>query len=251
MIIYSATLAYHEAGHAVAGWNLPYADPLLKVTIVPRGSGALGFAQYLPRELFLRTKEQILDIVCMALAGRASEQVNFGKYTTGASDDLRRVTQIVYQMVQVYGMNEKVGQVAFPKENTGGFPEEKPYSNATAELMDKEVRDIVDEAYRRTIALMEEKRNQVILVAELLLEKETITNMDVTQLIGPRPHSSGKEYEEFVAVAWDTKSKTKDEAAAAAAAANDPPTKPTDGTGSGDEGGSQQHPDVVIPATNV
>jgi len=101
-------VAYHEAGHAVAGWNLEHADPLLKVTIVPRGNGALGFAQYLPKEIFLRTRDQILDIVCMALAGRASEQVNFGRVTTGASDDLRRVTQIVYQMVQVYGMNEKV-----------------------------------------------------------------------------------------------------------------------------------------------
>lgn len=246
----------------MAGWNLPYADPLLKVTIVPRGSGALGFAQYLPRELFLRTKEQILDIVCMALAGRASEQVNFGKYTTGASDDLRRVTQIVYQMVQVYGMNEKVGQVAFPKENGGGgFPEEKPYSNATAELMDKEVRDIVEEAYSRTIRLMEEKKNQVILVAELLMEKETITNMDVTQLIGPRPFSSGKEYDEFVAVAWDTKSKTKDEAAAAAAAAAAvnatavpaETSEKKDDSGSGGSGSdaSPKHPDVVIPTSNV
>lgn len=127
-------VAYHEAGHAVAGWFLQYADPLLKVTIVPRGSGTLGFAQYLPKELFLRTKDQILDMVCMALAGRAAEQVNFGKVTSGAADDLRRVTQIVYQMVQVYGMNSSIGQVSFPQDNQSQFGQERMYSEATAEV---------------------------------------------------------------------------------------------------------------------
>lgn len=137
----------------------------------------------------------------MALAGRASEQVNFGKVTTGAADDLRRVTQIVYQMVQVYGMNEKVGQVAFPKED-GQWPQDRMYSNATAEVMDEEVRVMVDEAYKRTIQLMTERKEQVRLVAELLLEKETITNMDVSALIGARPYSSGKEYDEYVNSGW-------------------------------------------------
>lgn len=123
-------VAYHEAGHAIAGWFLEFADPLLKVTIVPRGGGALGFAQYLPKELFLRTKDQILDIVCMALAGRAAEQVNFGRVTNGAADDLKRVTQIVYQMVQVFGMNNKIGQVSFPQES-----QERLYSESTAEVI--------------------------------------------------------------------------------------------------------------------
>ena len=127
-------VAYHEAGHAVAGWFLEYADPLLKVTIIPRSGGSLGFAQYLPKELFLRTKDQMLDIVCMAMAGRASEQVNFGRVTSGAADDLRRTTQIIYQMVQVYGMNPRVGQVSFPKGDSGGYPEDKLYSEATAEV---------------------------------------------------------------------------------------------------------------------
>lgn len=126
-------VAYHEAGHAIAGWYLQHADPLLKVTIIPRSSGALGFAQYLPKELFLRTREQLNDMVCMALAGRASEQMTFGRVTTGAADDLRRVTQILYQMVQVYGMNERVGQVGFPKDEGSMFPE-RPYSNETAEV---------------------------------------------------------------------------------------------------------------------
>ena len=197
-------VAYHEAGHAVAGWNLEHADPLLKVTIVPRGSGALGYAQYLPKEIFLRTREQILDIVCMALAGRAAEQTVFGRVTTGAADDLRRVTQIVYQMVQVYGMNDNIGQVSFPQQEGGGFPQERLYSNATAEVMDAEVRAIVEEAYERTLKLMEEKREQVRLVAECLLENETITNIDVTNLIGERPHSAGKEYEEYANAGWTT-----------------------------------------------
>lgn len=193
--------AYHEAGHAVAGWFLEHADPLLKVTIVPRGSGALGFAQYLPKEIFLRTREQILDMVCMALAGRASEQVNFGRVTTGAADDLRRVTQIVYQMVQVYGMNERIGQLAFPKED-GQWPQDRMYSNATAEVMDEEVRAMVDEAYKRTLQLMTERKEQVRLLAELLLEKETITNMDVTALLGKRPFGGNPEYDEYINSGW-------------------------------------------------
>jgi AFG3 family protein len=131
-------VAYHEAGHAIAGWFLQHADPLLKVTIVPRGSGTLGFAQYLPKELFLRSKDQILDIVCMALAGRAAEQVNFGRVTSGAADDLKRVTQIVYQMVQVLGMNEKIGQVSFPQDNQSGYPQDRLYSDQTAEVLTKE-----------------------------------------------------------------------------------------------------------------
>ena len=108
-------VAHHEAGHAVAGLFLEHADPLMKVTIIPQSSGALGFAQYLPKEVFLRTRKEIEDIICMALAGRAAEQIIFGQVTTGASDDLRRVTGMVYQMIQVYGMNESIGQLSFPK----------------------------------------------------------------------------------------------------------------------------------------
>jgi AFG3 family protein len=110
-------VAHHEAGHAVAGWFLEHADPLMKVTIVPRSNGALGFAQYLPKEVYLRSREEITDIVCMALAGRAAEQIMFGRVTTGASDDLRRVTGMVYQMIQVYGMDESIGQLSFPKDD--------------------------------------------------------------------------------------------------------------------------------------
>lgn len=160
-----------------------------------------------------------MDMVCMALAGRAAEQITFGKVTTGAADDLRRVTQIVYQMVQVYGMNDKVGQLAFPKEE-GQWPQDKLYSNATAEVMDEEVRNMVEEAYKRTLKLMEDKREQVIKVAELLLEKETITNTDVAKIIGARPYSAGPEYEEYLNYGW-TDIKKKDETVTEEASTDD------------------------------
>jgi AFG3 family protein len=190
-------VAYHEAGHAVAGWFLEFADPLLKVTIIPRSSGALGFAQYLPRETFLRTQEQIMDIVCKALAGRAAEDVFFGKVTTGASDDLKRVTQLVYSTIQTYGMNSKVGQLAYP-QNDDGMPGDKPYSDSTAEAMDDEARAIVHAAYIRTVELIREHKEDVEKVAQLLLEKETITHDDVVDLIGERPFKGDAQYEEFI-----------------------------------------------------
>ena len=190
-------VAYHEAGHAVAGWFLEHADPLLKVTIIPRASGALGFAQYLPKEVFLRTQKQIMDIVCMALAGRAAEEVFFGKVTTGASDDLRRVTQLVYSTIQTYGMNDRVGQLAYPRDSDG-TPGDKPYSDSTAEAMDEEARAIVDAAYARTVALMKERKNEVDLVAKLLLSKETITHDDMIDVVGERPFQGHDQYQEYV-----------------------------------------------------
>lgn len=191
-------VAHHEAGHAVAGWFLEHADPLLKVTIIPRSSGALGYAQYLPKEVFLRTQEQIMDIVKMALAGRAAEEVFFGRVTTGASDDLRRVTQLVYSTIQLYGMNSRVGQLAFPKDESQMGPSEKPYSDATAEAMDEEARRIVDEAYAQTVQLITDKKQEVEAIANLLIERETITNDDVTDAIGARPFRGHAAYDEFV-----------------------------------------------------
>ena len=191
-------VAHHEAGHAVAGWFLEHADPLMKVTIIPRSNGALGYAQYLPKEVFLRTEDQIMHIVKMALAGRAAEEVFFGRVTTGASDDLRRVTQLVYSTIQVYGMNSRVGQLAFPKDQNEMPGEQKPYSDATAEAMDEEARTIVAEAYRQTVELITEKKNEVEAIAKLLLEKETITNDDVVDAIGERPFKGHSVYDEFV-----------------------------------------------------
>ncbi|KAL3782380.1 hypothetical protein ACHAW5_001121 [Stephanodiscus triporus] len=191
-------VAYHEAGHAVAGWFLEHADPLVKVTIIPRSSGALGYAQYLPKEVFLRTQDQIMDIVKMALAGRAAEEVFFGRVTTGASDDLRRVTGLIYSTIQVYGMNSRVGQLAFPRDPNEMPGEQKPYSDATAEAMDEEARNIVDMAYKQTLELIQSKKNEVETLAKLLLAKETITHDDVIDAIGKRPFSGGAIYDEFV-----------------------------------------------------
>lgn len=190
-------VAYHEAGHAIAGWFLEHADPLLKVTIIPRTSGALGFAQYLPKEVFLRTQEEIMDIVCMALAGRAAEEIFFGRVTTGASDDLRRVTDLIYSTIQLYGMNPRLGQLAFPKDDNAMF-DERPYSEKTAKAMDEEARNIVDGAYGRTLKLLRKRKNEVEAVAKLLLEKETIVHDDVHKLVGPRPFKGDQQYEEFV-----------------------------------------------------
>lgn len=194
-------ISHHEAGHAIAGWFLEHADPLLKVTIVPRSNGALGFAQYLPREMHLRSMPQIMDVVCMALAGRAAEQVFFGtgNITTGASDDLRKVTAMIYQTIQIYGMNERIGQLAFPKDDAGGgFGEEKKYSDATAQAMDEEAKRIVDEAYARTVRLIEERKEEVQKVAQLLLEKETIHHDDVLELVGERPFEKDPAYQQYV-----------------------------------------------------
>jgi len=190
-------VAHHEAGHAIAGWFLEHADPLLKVTIIPRTSGALGFAQYLPKEVFLRSQDQIMDLVCMALAGRAAEEVFFGHVTTGASDDLRRVTQLVYGMIKDFGMNRELGQLSFPSDNNAG-PGDKPYSDATAEAMDEAARSLVDTAYQRTLDLIREHEEDVEKLASLLLEKETITHDDITDLVGPRPFEGDSAYKEFV-----------------------------------------------------
>jgi len=191
------TVAYHEAGHAVAGWFLEFADPLLKVSIIPRGKG-LGYAQYLPREQYLYSKEQLNDRMCMALGGRVSEEIFFGRITTGAQDDLRKVTQSAYAEVVHYGMSEKVGQLSFEMPQQGDMQFDKPYSESTAQMIDEEVRTIVNLAYERTKALLTEKKDIVEKVALRLLEQEILSRDDMIELLGPRPFAEKSTYEEFV-----------------------------------------------------
>lgn len=193
------TVAYHEAGHAVAGWFLEHADPLLKVTIVPRSSGALGFAQYLPKELKLFTKEALVDKICMALGGRVAEELNFGRITTGAADDLDKVTQMAYSMTSIYGMNEKVGYLSFPPKEESQF--KKPYSDHTADLIDEEVRSLVSDAYARTRDLLEEHKEGLAQLAELLLERETINQHDVVEILGPRPFATDEALKPYISAA--------------------------------------------------
>jgi len=178
-------IAYHEAGHAICGWFLEHASPLVKVTIVPRGIGTLGYAQYLPKEEFITRKESLYDRMCMTLGGRAAEQIVFGKISTGAQNDLDQITKMAYGMVAVYGMNEKVGNVSFYGMQQDQFT--KPYSDETAELIDTEVRKMIDIQYERAQKLLTDHRDELEKLAKRLLEKELLLKSDVEELIGPRP----------------------------------------------------------------
>ena len=187
-------IAYHEAGHAVCGWFLEHAYPLLKVTIVPRGTAALGYAQYTPKEQYLYNTDQLNDQIAMTLGGRAAEDIFFGKISTGASNDLQQISRIAYSMVTVYGMNEKVGNISYhdpTQENT--FT--KPYSEETGKIIDEEVRKIIDIAYIRTKKLLTEKRDAVEKLAKELLLKEVLFQSDVEALIGKRPFEEKKSLE--------------------------------------------------------
>ncbi|HEY5968300.1 MAG TPA: ATP-dependent zinc metalloprotease FtsH [Chitinophagaceae bacterium] len=184
-------IAFHEAGHAICGWYLEHAYPLLKVTIVPRGTAALGYAQYTPKEQYLYNIDQLMDQICMTLGGRASEDIFFDKISTGAQNDLQQITKIAYSMVTVYGMNEKVGRVSFyDPQQENSFT--KPYSEETSRLIDEEVRKLIDEGYVRTKRLLTEKKEQVRIVAEALLEREVLFQSDVEALIGKRPFEEKK-----------------------------------------------------------
>ncbi|WP_250630852.1 ATP-dependent zinc metalloprotease FtsH [Rhodoflexus caldus] len=190
-------VAYHEAGHAIAGWFLEHADPLVKVSIVPRGVAALGYAQYLPKEQFLYTTEQLIDEMCMTLGGRAAEDVVFGKISTGALSDLERVTKMAYSMVSVYGMNDKIGNISFYDSKRSDYMFEKPYSESTAKLIDDEVKKLVDGAYQRTKNLLISKRHELEVIAQELLSKEIIFQNDIERLIGKRPFAHQTTYEAY------------------------------------------------------
>ncbi|MEE1884415.1 ATP-dependent zinc metalloprotease FtsH [Pedobacter flavus] len=197
-------VAYHEAGHAIAGWFLEHADPLVKVSIVPRGVAALGYAQYLPKEQFLYTTEQLIDGMCMTMGGRVAEDIIFGKISTGAQNDLERITKLSYAMVTIYGMNKNVGQVSFhDPQNEYNF--NKPYSDKTAELIDTEVRDLINDVYAKTKTLLTEKRDGLEKLAQKLLEKEILFQSDLEEILGKRPFETRTTYDEFVNGTGDQK----------------------------------------------
>jgi len=191
------TVAYHEAGHAVAGWFLEHADPLLKVSIIPRGKG-LGYAQYLPKEQYLYTTEQLYDRMCMTLGGRAAEKIFFNRITTGAQDDLQKVTKSAYSQITQFGMNSTVGNVSFEQPQQGEMVFDKPFSEATAQLVDEEAKKLIDSAMEHTLKLLTQHKDDVIKVAERLLEKEILSREDMIELLGPRPFAEKSTYEEFV-----------------------------------------------------
>ena len=198
-------VAHHEAGHATVGWFLQHASPLLKVSIVPRGMAALGYAQYVPKEKKLHTKEQMLDTMCMMLGGRIAEALFFSgrdgtpSISTGAQDDLQKVTRIAYSLVTVYGMSDRVGHLSFPQPQDGRINSQRPYSEEIAEIVDEEVRQVVNGAYARTLALLTEKKELARAVAHKLLEKEVIHREDVEAILGKRQWKEATTYEELVA----------------------------------------------------
>lgn len=190
-------VAYHEAGHAVAGWFLEHADPLVKVSIVPRGVAALGYAQYLPKEQFLYQTEQLMDEMCMTLGGRAAEEIIFGKISTGALSDLERVTKVAYSIVSVYGMNDKIGNISFYDSKQNDYNFNKPYSEETAKIIDQEVKKLIDQAYQRTKQLLTDKKEQLEVLAKELLDKEIIFQSDLENLIGKRPFEKETTYQAY------------------------------------------------------
>lgn len=195
-------VAYHEAGHAVAGWFLEHADPLLKVSIIPRGIGALGYAQYLPKDQYLYSRDQLADRISMTLAGRVTEEVFFGhsSVTTGARDDLQKVTKLAYSQIAVFGMNARIGALSFDNADQSDAPafQQRPYSEETAAMIDEEVRKLVNVAYERTIALVKERKADIETLAQRLLTKEVLNREDVVELLGPRPFATKHAYDQLL-----------------------------------------------------
>lgn len=187
------TIAFHEAGHATISWLLEYAHPLVKVTIVPRGK-ALGAAWYLPEERSITTKEQLLDEMCSTLGGRAAEEIVFGKISSGAQNDLERVTKQAYAMVSIFGMSEKVGTVSFyDSSGQSDYSFSKPYSEKTAELIDEEAKKLIESQYKRALSILEDHSDGHSKLANLLLEREVIFSEDLEEIFGKRPWDHKKE----------------------------------------------------------
>ncbi|KFP66592.1 Paraplegin, partial [Cariama cristata] len=185
-------VAFHESGHALVGWLLEHTEAVMKVSIAPRTNAALGFAQILPREQYLFTKEQLLERMCMALGGRVSEAITFNRVTTGAQDDLKKVTKIAYSMVKQYGMVPSIGQLSFPDLESAAGIGRRPFSQGLQQMMDHEAKVLVAQAYRRTEKLLLENRDKLQTLSNALLEKEVINYDDIEALIGPPPYGPKK-----------------------------------------------------------
>ncbi|XP_032226471.2 paraplegin isoform X2 [Nematostella vectensis] len=180
-------VAYHEAGHALVGWMLEHTEPLLKVSIVPRTNASLGYAQYLPSDQKLYTTEQLFDRMCMALGGRAAEGKIFRRITTGAEDDLRKVTDMAYRQIITYGMNDRVGNISFPVKKSQEFGK-KPYSDHLSHLIDEEVRLLISRAFDATDNILTKHSDKLKVLAEELIKKEVLNYDDISSLIGPCPY---------------------------------------------------------------
>lgn len=187
------TIAFHEAGHASVSWLLEHASPLVKVTIIPRGQ-SLGAAWYMPEERQITTKDQLLDEMCAALGGRAAEEIVFGKVSTGALSDLEKVTKQAYAMVSIYGLNDKIGNISYyDSSGQSDYSFNKPYSEKTAEIIDDEVKKMVEEAYVKTKQLLKDNLTNVTRLADRLLEKEILYREDLEEIFGMRPWDEGKD----------------------------------------------------------
>jgi cell division protease FtsH len=189
------TIAYHEAGHAAVGWLLEHASPLVKVTIVPRGK-ALGAAWYLPEERQITTSDQMFDEMVATLGGRASEEVNFGVISTGALNDLEKVTKQAYAMITYFGLNKKIGNISF-YDSTGQqeYQLTKPYSEKTAQTIDEEVHKLIEDAYQKALSLLKAHKKKVDVLAQVLLEKEVIFKEDLEKIFGKRTYKRDLERE--------------------------------------------------------
>jgi cell division protease FtsH len=224
-------VAYHEAGHAIAGWFLKYTDPVVKVSIVPRGLAALGYAQYLPEERYLYTREALVDRMTMAIGGRVAEEIVFKQISTGAQNDLERITKMAYAMVVDYGMSERIGSVSFNLSGSAadGPLFQKPYSDETARIIDEEVKRIIEEVRERARDLLNEKREKLEQMARSLLEKEVLGSQELLAILGPRPY--GGEYVDSEADRKESEQKNVDVTGDGAAASEDPSIAGAEGGG--------------------
>lgn len=205
-------VAYHESGHAITGWFLEYTDPVVKVSIVPRGLAALGYAQYLPEERYLYTKEALVDRMVMMMGGRVAEELVFGRISTGAQNDLERITKMAYAMVTDYGMSEKVGYLSFNLSRDRQDPLfQRPYSEQTAELIDTEVKVIIKEVRDRAREMLVNKRELLEDMSQLLLQKEVLSSKELQDILGPRPFAKAVPGEEEPVVGGDGAAPTQPE----------------------------------------